>query len=215
MIYPAALLLEFRSAADLDRAVRQGQVERKITDRIGLIPSEDRINYGQFRLVGTRDYQAPEEMCVDIEDDGLTLAVNDNRSDLLLDSEVRRFAEPVGLAAADERPRYRMTPATLQTARQQGVDPRGLDGWFRRRTGQPLPPAARLLLAGDDTPPLELHRVIALRVPTADVADGLMTWPETRGLIAERLSPTVLAVAADTVSQLRDKLAEIGVRVDG
>ena len=152
-------------------------------------------------------------MCAGVEDDGLTLVVNESRSDLLLDSEVRRFAEPVTSAGADDRPRYRMTPATLQAARKQRLDARGLDGWFRRRTGGPLPPAARLLLTGDETPPLELHRLVVLRVPTADVADGLTTWPQTRGLIAERLSPTVLAVPADAVTRLRAKLAEIGVGV--
>ena len=139
--------------------------------------------------------RSPEEMCVEIEPDGLTLCVNENRSDLLLDSEVRRFAEPVTFPGADERPRYQMTLATLAMGRRQGVDARGLDGWFRRRTGQPLPSAARLLLTGDETPPLSLHRMLVLRIPTGDVADGLTTWAETRGLIAERLSMTVLAVA--------------------
>src|SRR4029079_11777798 len=92
VVYPAALLLEFRSRADLARALRRGLVERKVTDQIGLIASEDRINYGQFRLVGTRDYLAPDELCAEVEEDGLTLAVNERRSDLRLDSEVRRFA---------------------------------------------------------------------------------------------------------------------------
>jgi hypothetical protein len=213
MVYPAAMLLEFRTVGDLDRAIRQGLVERRVTDRIGLIASEEKISYGQFRLVGTRDYLAPEERCADVEDDGLTLAVNDNRSDLLLDSEVRRFAEPVPAFGLDERPRYRMSPETLRTAREQGVEVRGLDGWFRRRTGGPLPPAARLLLTGHEMPPLELQRLVILRVPSADVADGLMAWPETLGLIAERLSPTALVVSVDAIAKLRAKLAEIGVPI--
>jgi hypothetical protein len=215
MVYPAALLLEFRSPADLDRALRRGLVERKVTDQIGLIASEDRINYGQFRLVGTRDYFAPDELCAEVEEDGLTLAVNEHRSDLLLDSEVRRFATPLAFPGNDERPRYRMTPPALRAARESGLDARALDAWFRRRTGGHLPSAARLLLTGDETPPLELHQLCVLRVPTADVADGLMTWPETRGLVAERLSPTVLAVPPDALVELRARLAEIGVRVVG
>jgi hypothetical protein len=210
LVFPAALLLEFRTSGDLDRALRQGLVERKLTDRIGLIAAEDRINYGQFRLVGTRDYLAPDELCVEIEDDGLTLIVNDSRSDLLLDSEVRRFAEPL---STDERPRYRMAPGTLQVARRQGLDAPTLDGWFRRRTGGPLPGAARLLLTAEDTPPLELGGVTVVRVPTPEVADGLVSWTETRSLIAERLSPTVLSIAADAVDRLQAKLAEIGVRI--
>jgi hypothetical protein len=213
LVYPAALLLEFRTPADLDRALRQGLVERTVTDRIGLIASEDRIDYGQFRLVGSRDYLAPDELCADVGDDGLTLAVNENKSDLLLDSEVRRFAEPVTFAGPDDRPRYRMTAASLRSARRQGLDARGLDDWFRRRTGGPLPPATRLLLTGDETPPLELQQLVVLRVPTPEVADGLTSWPETRGLVAERLSATVLAVPADAVDRLRATLAEIGVRI--
>jgi hypothetical protein len=213
LVYPAALLLEFRTPADLDRALRQGLVERKATDRIGLIATEDRINYGQFRLVGTRDYLAPEEMCAGVEEDGLTVTVNENRSDLLLDSEVRRFAEPLAPAGPDERLRYRMTPETLRLARRQGVDARSLDGWFRRRTGDSLPAAARLLLTGDETPPLAIQRLVVVRTPTVEVADGIVSWPETRGLIAERLSATVLAIPADVVDRLRERLASIGVQI--
>jgi hypothetical protein len=72
-----------------------------------------------------------------------------------------------------------------------------------------------LLLTGDQTPPLDLQQLVILRVPSADVADGLMSWPETRGLVAERLSPTVLAVPAEAVADLRSKLSDIGVRVVG
>ena len=212
LVYPSALLLEFRTPADLDRALRQGLVERKATDRIGLIATEDRINYGQFRLVGTRDYLAPEELCAAIDEDGLTLSVNENRSDLLLDSEVRRFAEPLSLAGPDERVRYRMTPETLRTARRQALDARALDAWFRRRTGDMLPAAARLLLTGDETPPLAIQQLVVVRTPTAEVADGIVSWPETRGYVAERLSPTVLAIPAGAVDKLRDRLAAVGVR---
>jgi hypothetical protein len=215
IVFPSALLLEFRSPEDLDRALREGQIERRVTDRIGLIAAEDRINYGQFRFVGTRDYLAGEEICATVDSDGLTLAVNENRSDLLLDSEVRQFAEPANGVAADERPRYRITPETMRIARRQGTDARSLDDWFRRRTGYPLPPAARLLLTGDETPPLALQQLVVVRVPTAEVADGLMSWPESRDLIAERLSPTVLAVPAEAVEPLRARLAEIGVQING
>jgi hypothetical protein len=141
------------------------------------------------------------------------VTVNENRSDLLLDSEVRRFAEPLAPMGPDERLRYRMTPETLRTARRQGVDARSLDAWFRRRTGDSLPPVARLLLTADETPPLAVQQLIVVRTPTAEVADGILSWPETRGLITERLSPTVLAVPADAVERLRERLAAIGVQI--
>ena len=90
-----------------------------------------------------------------------------------------------------------------------------LDDWFARRTGNRLPPAARLLLAGEETASAGLEQLIVLRLPSAEAADGVLAWPETRGLIAERLSPTVLAVEAGSIQALRQKLAEIGVRVEG
>ena len=214
LVFPSAMLLEFRTPADLDRAAGLGLVERKVNDRIGLIASEDRINYGQFRFVGTRDYLAPEELCAAVEDDGLTVAVNENRSDLLLDSEVRQFAEPTR-RSPDDRPRYRMTPETLQAGRRQGVDARSLDDWFRRRTGEPLPPAARLLLTGDETPPLAVRQMTVLRMPSAEVADGIVAWSETQGMVAERLSPVLLAVSAEALPVLRQKLGDIGIRTDG
>jgi hypothetical protein len=215
LVYPSALLLEFRTAADLDRALRQGLVEGKVTDRIGLIGAEDRIDYQQFRLVGTRDYLAPEEQCAEVADDGLTVIINEHKSDLLLESELRRFAEPAPPDGADDRPRFRLTPATLQSAKRQGLDARSLDGWFLRRTGGPLLAPAKLLLSGDEAPPLELERLVVLRAPTAELADGIAAWPETRGLVAERLAPTLLAVPAEAVERLRAKLAEVGVRVTG
>jgi hypothetical protein len=214
LVFPAALLLEFRTPAELDRAVREGLVERRVTDRIGLIAAEDRIAYQQFRLVGSRDYVAPEEHCVEVADDGLTLAVNEHKSDLLLDSELRRFAEPTPFAGPDERPRFRMTPATLRAAQRHGWDAAILDNWFLRRTGEPLSATAKLLLSGEGTPPLSLENLIVLRVPGAELADGIMSWTETRGLIAERLAPRLLAVPAEAVEALRAKLAELGVRVD-
>jgi hypothetical protein len=215
LVYPSAFLLEFRCPADLDRALRQGLVERRVTDRIGLVASEDRVAYQQLRLVGTRDYLAPDELCAGVEDDGLTLVINDHKSDLLLESELKRFAEPAPPAAADDRPRYRLTPATLRAARRQGLDARTLDAWFLRRAGGPLPATAKLLLTGDEAPPLALERLVVLRVPYADLADGIATWPETRGLVAERLAPTLLAVPAEAVERLQAKLAEVGVTVRG
>jgi hypothetical protein len=214
LVYPVALLLEFANSGELDRAIGLGLVERRVTDRIGLIAAEDRIDYGQFRFVGTRDYLAPEELCAEVADDGLTIIVNSNRSDLLLDSEVRRFAQPAS-RGPDDRPRYRMNPQALREARGRGVDEAYLDDWFARRTGGRLPPAARLLLTADGIAPATFQQVLILRLPSAEVADGILAWPETRALVSERLSPTVLAVDAAAIDALREKLTSIGARIDG
>ena len=69
-----------------------------------------------------------------------------------------------------------------------------LEAWFQQRTGQPLPPAARLLMAGGEAPPARFQRHLVLHVADEETADGLMQWPQTRELIAARLGPTALVV---------------------
>lgn len=212
LVYSSAILLEFRTEADLSQALKLGLVEMKLTDRIGLVSDEGQIDYGHFRLVGSRDYLAPEECCVEVAADGLGFAVNEYRSDLLLESEIRRFAEP-DPTPGDERPHFRMTRATLQATRARGLDGRQLNDWFVRRAGEPLSATARLLLAGEETPPLTLQPMHVLRLPSSDLADGLAKWPETARLVGERLGPALLAVPEEAIEPLRAKLAELGVKL--
>jgi hypothetical protein len=214
LVFPSALILEFRSETDLDRAQRLGLVEYKLSDRLGLVTSDGRMDYGKFRLVGSRDYLSPDEHCVEVNGDGLTITVNEFKADLLLESEIRRFAEPVPAAALEERSRFRMTPASLVAARRQGLDLKALNAWFLRRSGGPLTPTAKMLLAGDELPPSRLEQMTVLRVPTEELADGIESWAETRGLVRERLGPTLLAVPAAAVLALQAKLAEVGVRIE-
>jgi hypothetical protein len=58
------------------------------------------MGFRHFRLTWMRDYALPPEKCVGIEDDGVTLSVDLARSDLLLETEVPRFADLIGGSAA-------------------------------------------------------------------------------------------------------------------
>jgi hypothetical protein len=214
-VYPAAALFEFASAEDLNEALARGLPGVRISDRLAVVHRESDIDYRHFRLTGTRDYGLPPERCVEIEGDGVTLAVDLTRSDLLLETELQRFAEPLpdGAPGVSTRRRYRLTPATLAGGRDGGVSVRALDEWFLQRAGQPLSPAARLLLTGSLAPPVELKRQLVLHVATPEVADGLMQWPGTRAFIEGRLGPTALAVAEEHVDELRQRLGALGVCV--
>ena len=44
-------------------------------------------------MTGTRDYSLLPEKCAEVDADGVTLAVDLARSDLLLDTEINRFAD--------------------------------------------------------------------------------------------------------------------------
>src|SRR5262249_37371553 len=196
-VYAAASLFEFNSAEELSDALARGLPAVRLSDRLAVVAREGDIDYRHFRLIGTRDYTLPPERCVEVEADGVTLGIDLARSDLLLETEVGRFAEPFQRSGVSGRQFYRLTPASVASARANGLGLQTLEGWFLQRTGQPLSAAARLLLVGGQVGPLELKRLLVLYAPTAEVADGLLQWPETRALIEARLGPTALVVSEE------------------
>jgi hypothetical protein len=71
-----------------------------------------------------------------------------------------------------------------------------------------------LLLNGAQEAAPQLRSLLVLNVATAETADGLMQWPATRELIAERLGPTALCVAEDKLDALREQLKALGIAVE-
>ena len=118
------------------------------------------------------------------------------------------------MQSPDGNRHYRLTPASLAAARNNGWTVQVMESWFMQRTGQTLPPAARLLLTGAEQPPVTLERHLVLHVATTELADGLMQWPATRVLIQSRLGPTALVVAEDNMARLRERLQDLGIRVE-
>ncbi len=210
-IYAAAALFEFNSAEDLNEALARGLPALRLSDRLAVVARESDIDYRHFRLAATRDYGLPPEKCVEVEADGVTLSIDLARSDLLLETEVQRFAEPVERHGVTGRRFYRLTPASVGASRDNGLSLLGLEAWSQQRSGQPLSAAARLLLAGADLPPLSLKRLLVLHAPSAEIADGLVQWPGTRALIEGRLGPMALVVAEENTAALRQRLAELGM----
>jgi hypothetical protein len=211
-VYPSATLFEFASAEDLTEALARGLAGIRLAERLVLVADEVAIDFRQFRLTGTRDYLLPPERCVEVAEDGVTLGVDLARSDLFLETEMERFAETLG-GSTNGRRQYRLTPGSLQAARQSGLSVLALEDWFVQRTGRALSPAGRLLLTGGEQPGPDLRRELILHVPTPDVADGLLQWPGTRSLIERRLGPTALVVREGQVEQLRECLRAIGLNL--
>jgi hypothetical protein len=209
-IYPSAALLEFGSAEELNEALARGVPAVRLSDRLALVPHDDAIDFKHFRLTGTRDYGLPPEKCVTVESDGVTLTIDLSRSDLLVETELPRFAVLLDRSASGRR-QYRLTPQSLAAARESGLSVPQLEAWFSQRTGSPLSPAARLLLGGVQAPPPALKSHLILHVATTELADGLLQWPETRALIEERLGPTALVVAEENTAALREQLRTLGM----
>jgi hypothetical protein len=85
--------------------------------------------------------------------------------------------------------------------------------WSQQRTGQPMSPAARLLLSGPETPAPELRHQLVLHVSSPEIADGLQQWPGTRSLIQGRIGPAALVVEEEHVAVLTERLRELGIRL--
>jgi hypothetical protein len=210
-LYPSAALFEFASAADLTEALNRGLPAVRLTERVAVVPRESDIDYKHFRLTGTRDYCLPPERCVEIEGDGITLVVDLARSDLLLETELARFAEPSTRTAPQGKKYYRITPASLKQARQQGLTLANLEAWFEQRTGGPASAACRFLYSAVETPPPELKRQIVVHVASAETADGLLQWPGTQTYFQGRLGPTTLIVLEADVEPLTTVLRDLGM----
>jgi hypothetical protein len=213
-VYPSATLVEFQSAADLDAAVARGVVAVRVTDRIGLCPDGGEPDFKLLRLIGNRDFDAKPVRCVSVADDGVTLTVDAGQSDLLLEAEIGRLAEPVhGEPPANGR-QFRLTPTSLRLAVQGGWKRDDLDTWFTARTGGPLSAAGRLFVHAAGLPPSLASKRLVLQLPTAEATDGLVQWPSTRALVEDRLGPTAVAVDEANLPRLVELLAELGVRVE-
>ncbi len=210
-VYPSATLLEFATAEDLQEALARGVPGVRVSDRMAVVANEEEMEFRHFRLSGTRDYALPPDRCVTVDADGVTLAIDVARSDLLLETELPGFAEFLERPTSNGRRFYRLTPKSLEAARATGMLLGTLEAWFRQRAGQPMPAAARLLMAGDQTPPSRFETHLVLHVPNEETADGLMQWPETRDLIAARLGPTALAVAEENAQELRRRFQAVGL----
>lgn len=209
IVFTSATLVEFGTPAELDTAMARGIVTLKLNDRIGLTTNGAAPDFKHLRLMGNRDYESKHVPCVMAEDDGVTLRVDVSAADLLLDAEIARFAELLPTNNGDAR-RYRITPASLRGA---GQTLQWFDEWFQARSGEPMPPAARLFLIPESHAKLIAQNMLVVHTPTAEVADGVMQWPITAAYSLQRLGPTAIAIDKESLESFRASLAAVGITI--
>jgi hypothetical protein len=210
-VFTSAVLVEFVTPGELDAAVGRGIVAVRLTDRIGITAEGTEPALSQLRLIANRDYESRPQRCVTVAEDGVTLTIDAAAADLLLDAEIGRFANPLPVEAGSPR-RCVLSSESLRRAGQ--LLPLGdIDAWFVDRTGQPLSPAGRLLMLGPQMSPTTATRLLVVRFPTSEMADGAMQLPQTRALIAERLGPTAVVVAEESLEPLGKALTEMGMSI--
>ncbi len=210
-LYPEAVLVEFASAADLETALARGLVTVRLGERFGMTADGREPDLRHFRLLANRHYDLAPTVCLHVAADGLTVEVDPLAADLLAELELQRFAEPLPSGPAAPR-RYQLTAARLRQAAQT-LSPDQIDAWFVARSGQPLPPAARLLLHAPQWT-AQARSALIVRLPCPEAVDGLLQWSPARNWIAERLGPQVIRVEPEHLGSLQAALAAIGLPVE-
>jgi hypothetical protein len=226
--YAAATLIEFASIEERDQAFaawteRDAGAFVPVADRFLLVDNPQRIPSDRIRTRGSRDYRHPPERCVSIEPDGITLAVDGSRSDLLIDAEIARVAEELPGSRIERNAvgtevvfrKFRVTAASIGKAIALGIMPSQIVDWFERRSGEPPSPAIRLLIRSASAAPVTMNarRLLVLTTPTPELADGLAQHPATRDLVGQRLGPSTLALPEGNLDSLERALEELGIHI--
>lgn len=220
--HASATLVEFISPEALEEALGDWPNHAsgppiRVAPRVLLVEDDRSIPFARFRLAASRDYRRPAEACVQVEADGLTLTLDPNLSDLLIDAELARFTEERDTSPRDEmRRRFVVSRSSLSRALDDGITPSVLARWFERRVGGPISPAMRLLLHASQPKAAALvaSRPIVLTAPSADLLDGLWQHPDTRPYLDERLGPTSAVVMPGALEGLRRVLGRLGLALE-
>lgn len=211
-VFTAATLVEFACADDLDAAIARGVVSIRLTDRVGLTADGRDPDYASLRLTGNRDYEARQQPCLKIDDDGMTWTIDATFADLLLDVELSRLANVVPTDAGAPR-KVVADAGKVQELIRKGTSIDDLDQWFVARSGQPMPAAVRLFAVGTRTASPRMRTDWIIRLPDESTADGVMQWPATRELIRERLGPTAVVIDDANRGELSAVLKTVGIEL--
>ncbi len=111
---------------------------------------------------------------------------------------------------------YRLTPASLERARQQRIPPERVTAFLEEATGGPVPGALRRALErwAQRGPEARLEPAVLLRVQDEALLRELAAAPATRRYIREIVAPTVALVSPDDAEKLAQALVERGILPD-
>lgn len=110
---------------------------------------------------------------------------------------------------------YRLTPASLERARERGITVTRILPFLREAAGD-VPSALigalhRWERAGREA---TLEDVLVLKLKSAELLETLRATPSLRELLGEALGPTAIALRRADADKLRAALAEVGILLD-
>ncbi len=111
---------------------------------------------------------------------------------------------------------YRITPASLERARRQGISVARVLDFLGRATGTPLPRFVEAALKRWEVRGAEarIERAVLLRLSSEELMAQVVSAPPTRRFIREQVGPTVALVNARDWPRLVPALGEMGLLPD-
>lgn len=213
-VYSDVSIFEFSDEKDLHEALARGLEGTQIAERLIIVTGDQERNFKNLKITASRDYRFAQDQCVETGGDGITLKVDLEKSDLMLESELRRFADPMAYKDRAGRQQFRVTADSLARAFQQGLRIDNVEEWYRQRTGNSPPPSVQLLFRAAAGFRLKASHVIMVGVESPLVAEGLLQHPETAEFFGERLGPSALAVPEENLVPLRAALDRLGIELE-
>jgi hypothetical protein len=219
--HASATLIEFATPEELEAALEDWppgrETPNRISPRLLLVDDVSSIPFQRFRQAGARDYRKPSEPCVDLDADGVTLAIELGRSDLLVDAEIIRFADeqPARVDAQTSRRRFVVNRRSLARGVEGGLTSASLARWYLQRTGEAMPASVRLMLHAvtPEGSPIEVSHPRLLAAPSPELLDGLLQHPATRDAFIERVGPRHAVVADAAWPALAAALEDLGLEL--
>ncbi len=126
--------------------------------------------------------------------------------------QIARVAEPVPVEPGKPFV-YRLSPASLELARSQGIEPDRVLQFLEKTSGRPIPASTkraveRWLEKGTEG---RLEQLVVLRVKDAEILDKLQNNAKTRPFLGERLGDLAVAVKGEDWEELRNAAAQLGL----
>ena len=128
--------------------------------------------------------------------------------------QIARFSHWVSVE--DEQYEYRLTPSTLQRAREQGLSHQHIRAVLEKTCESPLPPPIDLALTrwAEKGTEARINQYWVLRVQSADVLEMLRSKKSTNRYIKEILNPTTAIVHSSDWPKLQAAAARLGFLID-
>ena len=111
---------------------------------------------------------------------------------------------------------YRITPKSLNRAREQGIEPDRMLGFLEKASGRPLPPSAKRAIQrwSERGTEARLENVILLRVRDPEILEKLRANPKTRNYISESMGDLAVVIRQGEWQELLETAAELGLLID-